>query len=134
MAVHPVIQKLQDELMVKQRKLIALLTPYFDRDVARLDATKTVPEHGPAWVDEEATLYWRGKPIRVFRHGAKRQRDIVEAFQRKGWVRWVDSPFTKESTLRQTVYDLNKTLPRGTIRFSCDGTGEGVRWNACPAE
>src|SRR5262249_5339931 len=91
-------------------------------------------EDKPAWGDEEATLYWRGKPIRVFRHGAQNQRDIIEAFHRASWARFVDSPFTAENTLRQTVYDLNQKIPKGSIWFRCDGTGERVCWAACPAE
>jgi hypothetical protein len=30
--------------------------------------------------------------------------------------------------LHDTIKNLNRTLPPGTIRFRGDGTGQGVRW------
>jgi hypothetical protein len=83
----------------------------------------------PVWDDTAAALSWRGEVIRTFhKHPARNQRDLVEAFHREGWAPIIPDPFRDPNRLRQTIRDLNNSLPEHTIRFAGDGTGEGARW------
>jgi hypothetical protein len=89
----------------------------------------------PRWKDEDACLYWCGRVIRKFRrHPANNQHEIIEAFHQAGWPRWIVDPFRDARQLRQTLYDLNKSLAPNSIRFLGDGTGEGVRWEPVSPE
>jgi hypothetical protein len=88
----------------------------------------------PRWDEKNRQLWWRGVVIRVYkRHPAHAQIDIIEAFEKAGWpLTLSESPFgtSKRSwkKLRDTLHNLNAGLPRGTIRFTGDGRGEGVCW------
>lgn len=95
----------------------------------------------PQW-DADARCLWLGdRLLKAFRQPAPYQTALLAAFEEGGWAAGhVDDPIPPESgeestdarkRLRETVHNLNRGLPAGTIRFRGDGTGEGVRWEWC---
>jgi hypothetical protein len=83
----------------------------------------------PRWDEDRRQLWYAGTLVKGYaRNPAKNQIDIIEAFHRAGWCPQVDDPFGDARKLNQTLYDLNKSLAPGTLRFRADGTGEGVVW------
>jgi hypothetical protein len=87
----------------------------------------------PRWDDDGRTLYFDGKEIKKFRrHPAPNQTELLTAFEEEGWPPTIPDPFTDPQKLEQTIWDINKRLPPGTIRFRGDGTGEGVTWEKAP--
>jgi hypothetical protein len=77
-------------------------------------------------------LSFGGRLAKRFRRHAPNQSLILEALQEEGWPGGIDDPLPRvrgilpKRRLRDTVSDLNDGLE--LIRFMCDGTGEGVRW------
>ena len=83
----------------------------------------------PHWNELTRALYLGDKCIRRYNRGAAtNQIDIIEEFERKDWPESVDDPFCDANKMRQTLYDLNKSLSVETIRFRADGTGESILW------
>jgi hypothetical protein len=83
----------------------------------------------PRWDPNTRTLYLGARLIKRYNRGsAPNQIDIIEAFENARWASAVDDPFGDSKKLNQTLRDLNRTLPAGTIRFRQDGTGEAVCW------
>src|SRR5262249_27697574 len=87
----------------------------------------------PRWDGETRKLWLGVKLLKSFdKNPARNQIDVIEAFDRENWALSVASPFKDKETQKQACKFLNRTLPRGTIRFGGDGSGEGLRWT--PAE
>jgi hypothetical protein len=83
----------------------------------------------PRWDEERRVLMMGEKTLKTYKHSpAQNQIDVIEAFQRAGWAAAVDDPFEDTRTLNETIRALNKSMPRDTIRFRGDGTGERVVW------
>jgi hypothetical protein len=84
------------------------------------------------YVAKEHKLFWRDIEIRHFGKDGDRQEPLVQAFHDANWAS-IANPFADEenggAVLRQTVKNLNRSLPPGTIRFHADGHG-GVTWEA----
>jgi hypothetical protein len=124
------------------RQLLNDLTPWLDRsdtqDFPILAKRSTSEDNKPAdkevqfprWDEMTSTLFWGDNPIRQFRkHPAQNQRELIEAFHREKWSQTIPNPFGRDArTLNLTIYYLNKSLSPKLIRFSGDGTGEGVMW------
>jgi hypothetical protein len=97
----------------------------------------------PHWDGAARRLWLGGRLLKEFRRPAPRQIAILAAFEEEGWAAGRvddplpphpgDAPGEARRRLHETVHNLNQTLPPGTIRFRGDGTGEGVRWEPCPA-
>jgi hypothetical protein len=87
------------------------------------------PPPFPRWDEDGRTLFLGDRVLKKYNHSpAPNQIDVIEAFQRAGWPVAVDDPFCNPKKLNQTIADLNKHIPAGTIRFRQDGTGERVVW------
>jgi hypothetical protein len=83
----------------------------------------------PRWDPITRTLYLGDEIIKCYNRGSTtNQIDIIEKFANERWVQAVDGPFGNARKLSQTLYNLNSTLPPGTIRFRQDGTGETIIW------
>jgi hypothetical protein len=81
----------------------------------------------PKWDADNKTLIWI-VPIKTYKAGAAaNQVELLDAFEAAGWGRCIPDPFNDSQKLNQTLKDLRKHLPLGTITFSADGDG-GVRW------
>jgi hypothetical protein len=61
---------------------------------------------------------------------------ILDAFEEEGWPDHIDEPLPpldggrESDRLRKEVYALNRRLTNPLLRFSMDGTGQGIRWAA----
>jgi hypothetical protein len=91
------------------------------------------------WWDREQRRLWLGHLLlKEFRQPAPNQTALLEVFQEQGWFgTHIDDPLRPHAgeeeadvkrRLHETVKNLNRGLPPGTIRFCGDGTGEGVVW------
>jgi hypothetical protein len=92
----------------------------------------------PYW-DASARRFWLGGILlKEFQQPSPNQTRLLDVFQEQGWVlAHIDDPLPLTSweteddakrRLHDTIKNLNRGLPRGTIRFRGDGTGQGVRW------
>jgi hypothetical protein len=88
----------------------------------------------PRWDRASRTFYLGEKAIRKYqRHPAKNNMAILDAFEEEGWPGSIDDPLPPRSgidpkkRLRDAVRSLNDK--QRDLRFSCDGTGERIRWN-----
>ena len=90
----------------------------------------------PYWSSKMRELRANGLLIKKFRSLAPNQQIILETFEEEGWPLHILDPLTPTSDLKQTakrrlndtVKALNKNHKARILRFSTDGTGEGVRW------
>jgi hypothetical protein len=92
----------------------------------------------PLW-DPECRRLWLGRRLlKEFRQPAPNQTRLLDAFQESGWAaQHIDDPLPRADwegeedarrRLHETVKNLNRSLPAGTLWFRGDGTGQGVRW------
>jgi hypothetical protein len=94
------------------------------------------PKLRPSWKIEAGELWWQGECIRRFRHDANSQRRVLDAFEELGWPNHIDDPLPGsrgvncKQRLRETIKSLNRGQRPLRLRFRCDGTGEGIRWEA----
>ena len=92
----------------------------------------------PFWDAQGRRLWLDGAVLKVFRQPAPNQTRLLDVFQETGWIEThIDDPLPPEPhedeqdvkrRLHETLKNLNRGLPRGSIRFRGDGTGQGVRW------
>jgi len=93
----------------------------------------------PHWDAQARQLWLATRLLKTFRQPAPNQILILEVFQEEQWgTSHIDDPLPpvegeveedSRRRLRETIINLNRGLPPGTIRFHGDGTGEGVRWD-----
>jgi hypothetical protein len=92
----------------------------------------------PSW-DAEGRCLWLGDRLLLrFRQPAPHQTRLLEAFEEQRWLGGhIDDPLPRfdlendedaKRRLHETIKNLNRRLPAGTIRFRGDGTGQGVWW------
>jgi hypothetical protein len=92
----------------------------------------------PFW-DAGSRRLWLGERLlKQFRQPAPNQTRLLDVFQEQGWTnRHIDDPLLilpgeteadAKRRLHETVKNLNRTLPPGTIWFRGDGTGQGATW------
>jgi len=92
----------------------------------------------PFW-DAGSRCLWLGERLlKQFRQPAPNQTRLLDVFQEQGWHNThIDDPLlvldgeTEEDAkrrLHETVKNLNRTLPPGSIWFRGDGTGQGATW------
>ena len=96
-----------------------------------------VPDLLPRWDGGRRQLWLGGRLLKEFRQPAPNQTALLDAFERRGWASHIVDPLPPEAgeredqatlRLQETVKNLNRGFPPGTIRFRGDGTGRGVRW------
>jgi hypothetical protein len=92
----------------------------------------------PFW-DAVSRCLWLGERLlKQFRQPAPNQTRLLDVFQEQGWENThIDDPLLilqgeteadAKRRLHETVKNLNRTLPPGTIWFRGDGTGQGATW------
>jgi hypothetical protein len=92
----------------------------------------------PHWDAGCRRLWLGGVLLKEFRQPSPHQTRLLDVFQEQGWaITHIDDPLLIEPgereedakrRLHDTIKNLNRGLPRGTIRFRGDGTGQGVLW------
>jgi hypothetical protein len=92
----------------------------------------------PRWDPKARQLWLSTRLLKTFRQPAPNQTLILDVFQEEEWTIYqIDDPLSRGAgevetdarrRLHETIKNLNRGLPPGTIRFHGDGTGQGVRW------
>jgi hypothetical protein len=96
----------------------------------------------PFWDAGNRRFWWGEQLLKVFRQPAPNQTMILDVFQEQGWeITHADDPLPRAANeddeeakrrLHDTIKNLNRGLPPGTIRFRGDGTGQAVIWEYSP--
>ena len=103
----------------------------------------TVPEIAakvPVWNAKTHELQLEGTLIKQFKQRSPNQERVLCAFQEDGWPLVIDDPLPPQSDddpkqrLRDTIRNLNRNQRRPLIRFSGDGSGEAICWQATASQ
>lgn len=98
-----------------------------------LSASKS-PAATPRWDSSRRVLDFQGVVMKKFLRPAPNQECILAAFEEQGWPLRIGDPLPDESEvaaaarLHDAVKRLNRSMHVRIVRFSGDGTGEGVCW------
>lgn len=105
------------------------------------NSTSTSTEPGcPVWDDQRHELKVGGVIVKRFKWRASNQEAILAAFQEDGWPARIDDPLSPlpetdpKRRLSDTIKCLNRKQVAPLLRFSGDGTGEGVLWDVVQPE
>ena len=88
----------------------------------------------PRWDGESRVLYLGRQIVKRFRRPSPNQAVVLLAFEEEGWPCRIDDPLppTREIAPKHRLHDtikwLNRRQENRLLRFSGDGSGEGVRW------
>lgn len=91
----------------------------------------------PSWDAMVRKLYWQGRVVKHFQTPAPNQEQILTQFETMNWVNRIENPLSEDHDeisrlqLRETIRRLNGNQQNARIRFSGDGTGQGVCWHGC---
>ncbi len=89
----------------------------------------------PTWDDQRHELRLGDVLVKRFKWRAINQEAILAAFHEEGWPPRIDDPLPPvpetdpKRRLSDTIKCLNRKQQNSLLRFSGDGTGEGVLWN-----
>ena len=89
----------------------------------------------PQWDKERQELRLGRLLVKQFKVPAPNQEVILASFQEEGWPPRIDDPLPPQANqdskrrLHDTITTLNRHQKHRLIRFSGDGSGEGVRWD-----
>ena len=88
----------------------------------------------PIWDGERQELRVGMRLVKQFKLPSPNQEIILSCFQEEGWPARIDDPLPPvadilpKRRLHDTIKSLNRSQKCQLIRFSGDGSGEGVRW------
>ena len=103
---------------------------------ASKDAGKCIPR----WHGSDGTLYWGSQIVKRFTRPSPNQEIILATFEEEGWPERIDDPLPQANgidpkrRLHDSIKWLNRNQAKRLLRFSGDGSGEGVRWQALVAD
>lgn len=103
-------------------------------------ARPPVPAAVPCWDVYRKELRFGSVLVKQFRWAAMNQETILMAFEEEHWPERIDDPLPPKADgdakqrLHDTIKCLNRNHKSPAIRFSGDGTGEGVIWAAVAAD
>lgn len=89
----------------------------------------------PVWDGYRRELRVQDRLIKKFRLPAENQERILAAFQEDGWPARIDDPLSRayeidpKCRLHESIRALNRNQTLPLLRFSGDGTGQGVLWS-----
>ncbi|MGI9517145.1 MAG: hypothetical protein ACR2NP_08875 [Pirellulaceae bacterium] len=89
----------------------------------------------PVWDDQRHELRVGQVLVKRFKWRASNQEAILSAFEEDGWPARIDDPLPPvpdtdpKRRLSDTIKCLNRKQQNSLVRFSGDGTGEGVLWD-----
>ncbi len=92
----------------------------------------------PIWDPERRELRVGGVVVKQFKVPAANQEAILAAFEEEGWPIRVDDPLSPQpdqepkTRLHHTINSLNRNQQHPLVRFTGDGSGQGVRWSLVP--
>jgi hypothetical protein len=88
----------------------------------------------PRWDRDRQELRLGYVVVKQYKVPAPNQERVLAAFEEEGWPVHVDDPLPPSGELdpkrrlHDTINSLNRNQKAGLIRFSGDGSGEGIRW------
>jgi len=88
----------------------------------------------PHWDRQRRVLSVGGRIVKRYRVPSPNQEAVLAAFHEEGWPHRIDDPLPPlaeqnvKYRLHFTIHRLNQSQKQYLIRFSGDGTGEGVCW------
>lgn len=92
----------------------------------------------PKWDRERQELRVGEIVVKQYKVPAANQETILAAFEEEGWPVRLDDPLPphpeqdSKRRLHDTIVSLNRNQRNPVIRFSGDGSGQGVRWQLAP--
>ena len=86
----------------------------------------------PCWNLHRKELWVSECLVKRFRVHSPNQVSVLEAFQEEGWPERIFDPL-QPGRLAETIKSLNRHQKVPLIRFSGDGTGQGVLWEPISA-
>lgn len=95
-----------------------------------------LPTLFPRWDDQRKELWLDGLLVKRFRVQSPNQETILTAFQEDGWPPRIDDPLQPianqcaKRRLHDAIKNLNRHQAHRVMRFTGDGSGEGVLWEA----
>ena len=101
---------------------------------ARAGSLATEAKGVPRWDGMRRELLIEGQVVKRFRVAAPNQIAVLAAFEEEGWPPRVFDPLPPQEDqepkrrLRETIRALNRHQRPPMLRFSGDGTGQGVLW------
>ena len=108
--------------------------PVREQVVAPPSSTAAAPV-APVWDDQRHELRLGKVLVKRFKWRAANQEAILSAFEEDGWPPRIDDPLPPvpdtdpKRRLSDTIKCLNRKQQNSLVRFSGDGTGEGVLWD-----
>ena len=94
----------------------------------------------PVWDDQRHELRLGGTLVKRFKWRAANQEAVLAAFQEEGWPPRIDDPLSPvpdtdpKRRLSDAIKCLNRKQANSLLRFSGDGTGEGILWEVVTVE
>ena len=94
----------------------------------------------PKWDKELREFWFCGLLVKCFRRPAPAQELILDAFEELEWPVHIDDPLMPQpgiepkSRLHDSIKRLNNCQLRQLVRFSGNGNGTGIRWEAVDEE
>ena len=88
----------------------------------------------PEWDCDRRELRFQGQVIKRFKLPSANQETILMAFQEEGWPARIHDPLPPtpqcdpKQRLRDSIKSLNRCHKKPLLRFTGDGTGEGILW------
>jgi hypothetical protein len=88
----------------------------------------------PLWDKDRRLLRYGDRIVKQFKVPAPNQEIVLVSFQEEDWSVRIDDPLPRVAAidskrrLHDTINSLNRNQRSAVIRFSGDGSGEGVRW------
>jgi hypothetical protein len=88
----------------------------------------------PEWDSQRQELRIGDAVVKQFKVPAANQERILAAFEEEGWPVRIDDPLPPNSEqnpkrrLHDTINSLNRNQKLNLLRFTGDGSGQGVRW------
>jgi hypothetical protein len=94
----------------------------------------------PRWCGGDGTLYMGSQIVKRFKRPSPNQEVILATFEEEGWPDRIDDPLPQvngidpKRRLHDSIKWLNRNQSTRLLRFSGDGSGEGVRWQPLVAD
>lgn len=92
----------------------------------------------PIWDRQRRELRVAGVMVKQFKVPAANQEAILAAFDEEGWPVRVDDPLPPrpeqdpKRRLHDTINSLNRNQKHPLVRFTGDGSGQGILWSSVP--
>ena len=99
-----------------------------------------MPASASRWLSGDGTLFLGSQIVKRFTRPSPNQEKILATFEEEGWPERIDDPLPQANgidpkrRLHDSIKWLNRNQATRLLKFSGDGSGEGVRWQAIVAD